>query len=165
VRDTAADIGTLAHYLILCDIKGKETDVSEYSQQDIDKAETCLLKYWEWRKGHDFKPILAEMPLVSERYQFGGTIDCLAELDGALVLIDHKTGKGIYEEMFYQLAGYQQLLLENGHAIQSARILRIGRDENEGFEEQQVVNLDRHWELFLHCLAIYNLRKEIKKGV
>ena len=32
VRDTAADIGTLVHYSILCDLKNEKPDLSEYSQ-------------------------------------------------------------------------------------------------------------------------------------
>ena len=43
VRDNAADIGTLAHYFILCHLKHETPDTSEYSQSDIDKAETCQI--------------------------------------------------------------------------------------------------------------------------
>lgn len=163
VRDNAGDIGTLAHYLILCDIKGEKPDTSEYSPQDVDKAETCLLKYWEWQKQNKIEPILVEVPLISEEYGYGGTIDCLAKLNGDLVLIDHKTGKAIYPEMFHQLAAYQQLLREAGHEIANARILRIGRDENEGFEERRMGNLDKHFEIFKSCLNVYRLQAEIRK--
>ena len=158
VRDDAASVGTLAHYLILCHLKGEKPDTSEYSAQDLDRAETCLIKYWDWEKTSYIKPILVETPLVSEHYGFGGTIDLLGDTDGLFVLVDHKTGKAIYPEMFYQLAAYQRLLVENGYIIANARILRIGRNENEGFEERMVLNLDKEWEIFLHCLGIYKLQ-------
>ena len=163
VRDQAADIGTLAHYLILCYLKGETPDTSEYSAQDITQAETCLIKYWDWEKENPIEPVLVEEVLVSERYGFGGTIDCLAKLNGELILIDHKTGKGIYPEMFYQLAAYRALLDEHGHHIASARILRIGRDKNEGFEERVMTDLSKQWQIFTHCLEIYRLQKETKK--
>jgi hypothetical protein len=162
VRDNAADIGTLAHYLIMCHLKGQEADTSEYSAQDIAQAETCLIKYGDWEKENPIEPVLVEEALVSEEYGFGGTIDCLAKLNDNLVLIDHKTGKGIYPEMFYQLAAYETLLKEHGHQITSARILRIGRDENEGFEQRIMTDLSKQWELFKHCLEIYRLQKEVK---
>lgn len=165
VRDTAGDIGTLAHYLILCDIKGEKPDTSEYSSQDVDKAETCLLKYWEWRKTNPIRPIMAEEALVSEQYRYGGTLDCFAEREdtGEFVLIDFKTGKAIYPEMLYQLAAYENLLAEAGYRFDKSMILRIGRDEEEGFEVRETGDLTKHFQIFKHCLSIYQLTKEIKR--
>ncbi len=167
VRDTAGGIGTLAHYLILCHLKHETPDTSEYSAQDIDKAETCLIKFWEWDKQYNICPILVETPLVSEPFGFGGTIDCLCQItQGPSIyknmLLDFKTGKGIYPEMFYQLAAYSHLLAEHNMHHEGAMILRIGRDENEGFEVREMGNLDRHFEVFKHCLGIYQLQKELR---
>lgn len=167
VRDNAADIGTLAHYLIMCHIKGIAPDVSEYSQQDITKAETCTIKYLDWEKEHPITPLMVEEPLVSDQYGFGGTLDCVALLNQEVTLIDFKTSKGIYPDMFYQLAAYHHLISEVGHlpgTVKSCRILRIGKDETQGFEERVLTDLSRQWKLFLHCLEIYKIQKEIKKG-
>ena len=159
-RDEMADIGTLAHYLILCHLKGEKAETDDYSRDQIDKPETCLLKYWDWEAQYHFKPLFVEIPLVSEFFGFGGTIDHVAMNGGnAMVLVDYKTGKGIYEEMAYQLGAYALLLEEAGYPIREARILRIGRDENEGFEEKVYPNLRREQEIFLHCLSIYRLKK------
>ena len=160
-RDTAASIGTLAHYLVQCDMTGETPDMSEYSPLEIDQAENSLLSYYEWRKGKNIIAVENELPLVSEQYEYGGTIDILAEIDGELWLVDVKTGKAIYTEMLYQLAAYRQLLNENGYDVQKAKILRIGRDETEGFEERTITDFSKHWELFYHCLQIYKIQKEI----
>jgi len=158
-----ADIGTLAHQMIVDYFNKVETDTSEYSQSQIDLAENCLLSFWEWEKGHKIEVILAEVPLISHQYGYGGTIDCFCKLDGQPTLLDFKTGKAIYPEMFYQLAAYEQLLAEAGHLIEVTRILRIGRDNDEGFEERTVGKLDNQWSIFINCLNIYNLQKDIKK--
>ncbi len=163
VRDSAGDIGTLAHYLILCDLKGEKPDTSEYSSQDIAKAETCLIKYWDWQKGHKIEPIMLETPLISEQYQFGGTIDFFGKVDGQPTLLDFKTSKAIYPEFFYQLAAYEQLLAEAQQLIEVTRVLRIGKSEDEGFEERTIGKLDNQWQIFLSCLKIYNLQKEIRR--
>ena len=163
-RDEMADIGTLAHQMIVDGFNKVTTDTSDYSQTQIDLAENCLLSFMEWEKGHKIEVIMAEKPLVSAEFNFGGTIDCFCELDGQPTLLDFKTGKAIYPEMFYQLAAYEQLLGEAGYLIEVSRILRIGRDNDEGFEERLVGDTTKHLELFKHCLAIYNLQKEIKKG-
>ncbi|KKL99201.1 hypothetical protein LCGC14_1816740 [marine sediment metagenome] len=163
-RDEMADIGTLAHLMILNHFNKEETDTSEYSKDQIEKAENCLLSFYEWEKGHTIEPILIEQQLVSETYRYGGTIDLYCRLDGVLTLVDFKTGKAIYSEMMYQLAAYQQLLESNNHICMNTRILRIGRDEDEGFEERVKVDLTLELLLFQHCQGIYNLQKQIRKG-
>jgi hypothetical protein len=157
-RDEAADIGTLTHYLILCHLKGETPDIAEYSPHDVDKAENALLSYYEWEKGHKLEPILVEKPLVSEQYKYGGTIDCYCNLDGEPALLDFKTGKAIYPEHIYQLAAYTQLLREEGHPVSLCRILRIGRTEDESFEDRQIKDLRVPWDIFKHCLEIYKLK-------
>lgn len=160
VRDQAGDIGTLAHYLIMCHLRGEAPDTSEYSPQNIDRAESSLIKYWDWEKANSIIPMLIEVPLVSERYRFGGTIDLLGELNGDLWLIDYKTGKAIYPEMLSQIAAYRVLLGENGYPVKGCRILRISKDDTEDFEDRIVGSLERYWAIFEHCLAIYQLQKE-----
>ena len=162
-RDEMADIGTLAHQMIVDYFNKAKTDTSEYSQSQIDLAENCLLSFWGWEKGHKIEVIMAEAKLVSHEYGFGGTIDCLCKLDGQPTLLDFKTGKAIYPEMFCQLAAYEQLLTEAGQLVEAARILRIGRDSDEGFEERTIGVLDNQWRIFLNCLSIYNLQKDIRR--
>jgi len=155
----AAAIGTLAHYLVQCHLQGSEPDTSLYSAEQLDKAENALLSFYEWLNTRELEPILLEEPLVSERYRFGGTVDCYCLLDDIPTLLDFKTGSGIYPEMHYQVAAYKQLLTEHGHQVENVRILRIGRDETEGFEDRQIRDCERSWQIFKHCLEIYRLRK------
>ena len=164
VRDDAATVGTLAHYLILCYLKREAPDTSEYSAEDIDRAENALLKFWDWEKSHTIEPILVEASLISECYGFGGTIDFYGVVDGEETLVDFKTGKALYDEHFLQLAAYEQLLAENDYLVSAVKILRIGRDSDEGFEERSMGIMANQLEVFEHCRGIYNLQKAIKKG-
>ncbi|MCX6574973.1 MAG: hypothetical protein NTV82_01120 [Candidatus Aminicenantes bacterium] len=166
--DALADVGTLAHDMILADLSG-ESVASAASRADPatrDLAENCYLSFCAWRKQHDIRPISLEQSLVSEKYRYGGRADMVAEIDGVLELVDFKTGKGIYREMFYQLAGYAPLLLENrvvNRPIERARILNIPRAETEMFLEKAKSSLLVEWQIFQKCLDIYNLVKEIEK--
>jgi len=161
-RDEKADIGTLAHAMIQAHCLNKMLDVSEYSKENIDKAENSLISFYSWEKSHRIVPILVEESLVSEKYQYGGQIDLYCELDGEKWLVDFKTSKAIYSEMLHQLAAYNNLLTENGYDVDGARILRIGRDESEGFEERTVRDINKHFKIFKYCLKLYNLKKELK---
>ena len=161
--DEKADIGTCCHYMIQCDVNEVEPDLSSYSPNNVDQAENGYLKWLEWKGSHDFKLILSEAVMVSEKYRFGGTADILAILDGEPTLIDIKTsGSGIWPEMRHQVAAYRLLLREHGHEVKTCRILRVGRDEAEGFQEAIVDHLTEHEQVFLLCRELYELRKVAK---
>lgn len=164
VRDIAGDIGTLAHYLITCHLKGETLDISEYSPVEVERAKNCLAKYQRWEREHPISPVMIETPLVSEEFKYGGTLDLFAEYNGEFILIDFKTGKAIYDEYLCQLAAYRKLLEEQGWPVANARILRIGTDEDEGFEERIRTNLDNEWQRFWHCLEFYRLQKVSREG-
>jgi len=161
-RDATADVGTLAHYLVEQHLRGEEPDLSTYSQEFIDKAYNSFRKYLDWEKENDVETIFVESPLVSEKYKYGGTIDCYAKVNGKLTLLDLKTSKAIYPTMIMQLAAYRKLLLEHGYKVQKTMILRIGRTEEEGFEVHVGKKLNKYWKIFQNCLNIYNLKKELK---
>jgi len=160
--DDKADIGTLAHAMVLAHLRGEEVNTDDYTKKQIDLAENSFIKYLDWEKGKDIKPILLEVPLVSKQYKYGGTIDNYCSLNGSLTLIDYKTSKAIYPEMFYQLAAYQQLLQENGHRVTHTKILRIGRNEDEGFEERDMYDLSIQFDIFVDYLHAYHDEKREK---
>jgi len=161
--DDKADIGTMAHGMIEAHLKGEEFDTSDYSKNQISLAENCALKFYEWLKNKDVKVLGIEMQLVSDKHRFGGTCDIYCELNGVPTLIDIKTAKGIYEEMHTQVAAYKLLLEEAGKTVDNAMILRVGRDESEGFEEANVSRIELHVKRFLAALEIYNINKALKE--
>ena len=162
--DDKAACGTLAHQMIADHLRKVATDTSDYTAKQIDQAENSVLSYFEWEKGKAIIPILVETPFVSPVKRFGGTIDCLALVNDVLTLIDFKTSKGIFDEMIYQVSAYDELLLENGYMQKQVKILRIGRDETEGFEEislsKEVIEIG--YRIFLNCLGIYEDIKLLK---
>jgi hypothetical protein len=163
-RDKAANIGTLAHLMVQNHLSGVKGDYSEYSADDITNAENALISFFEWENNNDIEPIFLEKQFISELHQYGGTIDCYAKLNGKLTLLDFKTSSGIWPEMLHQVAGgYHQLLIENGLEVEQIRILRIGRSEDEGFEDHVVTNANIHWGIFESALKIYNYQQLLKK--
>ena len=159
--DEAAKVGTLAHALIQADLQGEQLDMRQFSPAQVDLAENAVLSFFEWKKRHSIEPIYCEVPFVSEIMKYGGTVDCYCKLDGKPTLLDFKTGKAIYEEYFVQLAAYAELLREAGHPVEECRILRVGRDDTEGFEERSVADTSKWFEVFRHLLDVYYLKKEL----
>lgn len=168
VWEEKADIGTLTHSMILAHLKQIELDLSDYTPNQVSVAENCFLSYLEWeRVTYKDKPMYAiriEEPMVSEEDGFGGTPDIITEEDSKLILTDFKTGTGIYEEHYIQMAAYDRLCEVNGYDIDKYRILHIPREESESYTEIWTGDLSLYWEIFECCFTIYQTRKLIKRG-
>jgi hypothetical protein len=163
-RDEKGMVGTLAHAMILSDLRGEKPDAYDNSQREIDQAENAYLKFCSWRKAHELEPILVETPLVSELLRFGGTPDYYGKVDGILTLLDFKTGASIYAEHWFQIAAYGMLLEERGYHVDQRILLNIGRDETENFVEAKRSGpaLEDEVLIFRCCLDIYNAKKRLK---
>lgn len=163
VKDTAADTGTLTHYLILCELKGIEPDLSEWAEEEVESTKHPMKCFHEWKEQHELEPILMEKPLVSEKHQFGGTPDFYGLVDGVKTLLDFKTSKAIYSEYSSQVAAYAVLLREHGHVVDDLEILRLPKDIDDEPEYEPVTDEDVWFTIFLDCQDIYVLRREMRK--
>lgn len=165
--DETAQIGTLGHYLIECHLTGKQPETDDYTKNQLDCAEKILRRFVGWEVERGISPAdyaLSEAALVSEKHRFGGTVDICAVLHGKATLIDIKTCKSIYGEHKTQVAGgYALLCAENGYNLENIIILRIGRNESEGFEEITVSpsEVELHQKRFLICRDLYTINQQI----
>lgn len=164
VRDEAANIGSLAHWMCECHVLGQEPDTSSFPKEDIDKASNSFLKFLEWWQGNGMTLVHSERQLVSEQFRFGGTLDIDArDRNGKRILVDLKTSKGIYDEYYAQLAAYDRLHTETGDEPFTRHIIvRIGKKEAGDFEVREISGLDKHWNVFKACLDLYNAVKALK---
>ena len=181
--DDKATIGTTAHYIIECFLTDKTPDFStieNVTDEQIETARKCASKFFDWLyQQKNFIPIANELYLVSEKYQYGGTTDCIAILNDKLTLIDFKTCNAIYDEPYKQVSAYAQNTNENFEVIEpilrakgfnqtkieQLAILRIGRDETEGFEYIEIPEelQEISFKNFLDVLKVYNSNKEFTK--
>ena len=167
--DEKARIGTLAHAMIQAfisaEISGEQMELNllDYTPNQQKQAGLSYLKFSKWWKENDIEPIVSEKYLISEDYRYGGTIDFFCKLNGEHTLVDFKTSKAIYSDHLYQLAAYETLLAENGYPVDQSVILRIGRDEAEGFEVKYTKDLAKQFTVFHHLREIYKLQNEIRK--
>ena len=160
--DFLADVGTLAHSMIFHHLKDTYAETGDYSQNQIELATNSFKSFLKWEKQHTLEPILLEEQLVSEKYKYGGTPDFYGTIDGEATLLDFKSS-GIYDDQFVQLSAYLNLLKEGGKKVSACRVLVIPTDKDKGFREGQREDVSVHWEIFLRCLDIYNLRKEMRR--
>lgn len=160
----AATAGTAAHEMIQCHLTGVKFDEGKYAKDTLDLAENGFIKFLDWADHHKIENVQSEMPLVSEKYRYGGMVDMYAILDGLPTLIDFKTNQtGIYAEMMHQTAGgYRQLLLENGFPVEKVLIIRLGKSDQMDLEAREIGQWAVHWGIFERCLELYQLQKELQ---
>ena len=166
IRDKAADIGTLCHYMIECHCKGVEPDLTEYSPANIAQAENGFLAFLDWEKINKPTYLENEIQVISEEYQYGGTIDIIADLHGKKTLLDLKTSNGIYDEMYVQVSAYMTAYNETANEpIEDACILQISKvDASFAFFDIAADKLYTAWQVFQHCLWLQKLQRQMKEG-
>jgi len=176
VKDLAADIGTIAHWLIECYLRKLEPDTDDFSPSDLSRAKNAVGKFVSWWETNKFELVQSEGQLAAQTEPyFGGTLDILArDTDGSIVLIDLKTSKGIYNEYWFQLSAYADLYEQNRYfdlrfdkcgELKRFIICRIGKEESDSdFEIQERQSLTSEFDVFLKCLALYEALNGIKKA-
>jgi CRISPR/Cas system-associated exonuclease Cas4 (RecB family) len=155
-RDSAGDIGTYIHEIVLSYLSHEETIIP--AEQPI---KNCFYKFHRWWHKLELDGAIdriVEKQQISEKLCFGGQPDLVYELKGKWILCDIKTSGGIYESYWYQLAGYDILLRENGYKVDEYQILWLSKDDR--FDCPIRTDLRREKRIFKHLLGIYKERRE-----
>lgn len=166
--DETARIGTLAHEMIQAYLGGPDVDYGQYTANQVDAAENAIISFFEWEKqqqGAKMETRHIELPLVSDAYRFGGTIDWYGQIGGKYWLVDIKTSKGLFIEHELQVSAYHHMLLEHGYQVDGVRLLRVGRTNDEGFDDHVLdkSQLDLAWSVFQSCLTLYRAKQDYER--
>lgn len=98
-RDEAAIRGTDVHALAERLVHGEEVAVPEHLAAHVQG-------YVDWLDATSVEPLLTERPCASRQWQYAGTFDLIARIDGVTWMCDVKTSSGVYGSMALQLAAY-----------------------------------------------------------
>jgi len=101
-RDTAAGLGDLVHAAVQAHATGQP-------RPDLpDAAQPFLAVFDQFTADHQPAFLASEQTVFSRRYGYAGTLDAIVGLATrpGLVLLDVKTGRGVYPEAALQLAAY-----------------------------------------------------------
>lgn len=156
-----ATLGTLVHSWIEAEMRG--TPPPTIPAEHKERAENAMLGFFEWRDAFQLEVTGSEVPLVSETYHYGGTIDYPVRLKGRRAILDLKSSKSVYHDHRVQLAAYAQLWREcyPDDPPQGYHLLRVGKEDGS-FSHHYWPSLQTEWEIFLHLRALYDLAKELK---
>ena len=162
VRDDAADAGTLAHAAVEAWVKRQDFAFTG-EPSVVERAQKAFGAFLEWADQTKLQVDKTELPLVSEKYGFGGTFDAIL-LGAKRAMGDWKSSNGIYGEYLAQLAAYGQLWAENfpEEPIEGGfHLLRFDKTHGD-FTHKWWGELKAGWEYFLRLREAYEFDKELR---
>lgn len=160
-RDKSADIGSLVHEWCERHVKGLDPDMPVNPEMLA-----CVTAFLQWEKEMNPMYLESEVKIYSQEENYAGTFDCLARINGKNVMIDFKTGSGIYPyEMGMQLSAYKHAYEEeypnfNIHQGLIVNIQKTGKLETRFFDELEKDFSDG----FAPCLVLYRRQQELKNN-
>lgn len=163
VRDSAASAGTMAHEAVECWIKGNPV-LFEGDEAVVKKARMSFDAFQEWADQTQLKVVHTEMPLLSEKHRFGGTLDAMT-VNNKLSLTDWKTSNAVYGEYLCQIAAYGILWEENfpDQPIDGGfHLLRFDKTYGD-FKHHYWGELETAKRAFLLMRELYDCDKELKQ--
>jgi hypothetical protein len=153
----AGEVGTQVHHLIEWNLRKALGQTVGAEPRVVDDAQWAFMAFQDWAQSVSLKPRYIEQTVYSRTHGYAGTMDLLADVNGALTLIDFKTGKAIYAEAHLQNIAYQAALIEMGHSAPvGGLIVRLPKVQTDpAFEVAEVPPVDELLPTFLAVKAVW----------
>ena len=166
VSGAARDIGHETHYWLEEYINSsiKHPNEVDWKLGSLsDKSKNAVQAFLKWEASHDIVWMGSEKKIYSKEYNFAGTIDALAMINGKFCIVDFKTSAKIYKEAYVQLSAYAQAIEEiHGRSVDLAVVLRLDKEE-EKYQESAFNPYD-YFDIFLLAMQMKKFQStRIKK--
>lgn len=167
-RDHAAEIGTAIHKWVEQYIKRQSPEMPD--DPVVLNGVNAFLK---WKEEHHVKPSKSEKFIHSQKHDYVGITDIIAEVDGSLCNVDIKTSNGIYDEMKLQVAAYMYPEQEeSGEKYDGRWIIRLGKElDEEGNAILEAKYLDdtksafkQDFAAFVHTMGLHRWQQAQSKA-
>jgi hypothetical protein len=126
-----AEAGKIAHQYILSRLGGPNP-TTRFDKNSVIGGHVArmLAKFEEWVAGRTFETHFIEKTFESA-HGYYGRLDWAGILDGKRTVLDIKSADDVYQESCLQLAGYRELLVENGWPVERAVVLLVPREKED----------------------------------
>lgn len=113
-KNEAASVGHLVHGWAeeYANAKLNGTPLPKVAADMPDQVMAGINGFLDFVKAHNVRFLERERLVFSKRWGFVGTTDAIIEADGIKYIVDWKTGKGIYDEMYFQISAYAEAYRE-----------------------------------------------------
>jgi hypothetical protein len=152
-----ADQGTYVHSMLQCIVDPSRGEMPVVLDPIMDyhvRKRVKGFRYMLEQNEGQWKNIFTEKPMISHKYEMGGTMDWFAEWRGKTTLFDFKTATGVRTKHLLQLGGYYLLCQENNLPFEQAGIILVKEDRTiMNIFEMGII--ERCAEIFLNVKQYY----------
>ena len=155
--DKAGEIGSQVHCLIEWNLRQQLGQKVGAEPKVVDDAQWAFMSFQDWASSVSLEPIYIEQTVFSKKHGYAGTMDLLARVNGAVTLVDFKTGKAIYGEALLQNTAYQMALAEMGHCVaEQGLIVRLPKVQTDpAFEVSAPIIAVDLFPTFLNLIQVW----------
>ena len=150
IIDEALEIGNFTHEWI-----EKYIDEGRHSSVPNNQGSHNSIKaFLAWEEEYKPEWLYSEDKIYCDKYQYAGTLDAVAKINGRVCVIDFKTSKKIYKPYHLQVTAYAQAIkrMDGLRRWPLGIILRL--DKETGKYEQKVFEPKDHFNVFKKCLEL-----------
>ena len=99
-KEEAGDIGTAVHNYLETYIKAKINWEKTPDMPVNEQVKKGIVAFIKWARENKVQFISSERKVYSRKFEYAGTLDMEAIVNGKLAVVDFKTSSGIYPEYF-----------------------------------------------------------------
>jgi hypothetical protein len=165
-KESAGDWGTIVHagceHWCITKIIPTHVEVMGTVHEVKEDHLVAINHFVKWATENNVEFISNEKHVYSREGWYGGIVDLVMKIDGKVWIGDIKTSSGIYEEAFFQIAGYHQALKEMGFSeqVHGYKVLNCKKDGT--FQTQESYDIEGNTEAFNAALTLYRVKQGIK---
>ena len=124
-KQRAATIGTAIHAGIEWQLRMRLGEDAGPEPILPDAAAWAVESWKDWAKTIALEPLAIERTVYCEACGYAGTLDLYARVEGALTVLDWKSGRAIYPEAFLQNVAYRHAAARQGLPCTQGLIVRV----------------------------------------
>ncbi len=160
IVDRAGRFGTDFHKLVERFLKGENIVYYETLGEERYKTELWeRFNIWiDFYKEEQINPIATETVVYSDKYQYAGTVDCIA----TGCIYDWKTGNIVGNSEKLQMVAYMHAINESGGNVKLAKLIHIpvAKPNKKGYKIIEVEYSDELFDLFLSTKKVFDMENK-----
>lgn len=163
-KKEAADLGTEVHLWCEEYIKAKVSKRKDIEMPKDERVFNGVIAFLKWVKTHKVKFLESERVVYSKKHKYIGTMDCVFTMGEEKYKIKHigdfKTGKGVYDDMIFQVTAYEEAYQEEvGEKFGDKYILRFDKATAEF--KPTVISAEDHGDDIKAFLGLLDAKKRL----
>ena len=159
----ARDIGLMVHKWCESAINWKLGNGAAPALPENDQAQSAIGGFRLWLQENDVEWLSAEEKVYHNKFNYAGTVDAVANINGEFCVVDFKTSTGIWDEYFLQTAAYAEAIsLVYGEQVESAWILRFDKKSGK-FESERSNDIGADFKAFLGAMELHGRLRGLRE--